>query len=239
MTKVLEQWDVQDHGPLEQVDDGILTVAGTIRMPLGNFPRRMTVAKLAAGGSVVYSAIALREPEMQRLEQFGPPAFMVVPNAHHRLDAKIWKQRYPDLCVVAPAGARKEVEDVVPVDATGDVFDDASVKLLPIAGVGDSEVGLSIERTGGRTLVTNDVIAHVVHPDGLGAQVMARLMGFGVHGPQIPRVAMHWIEDKAALAAQFREWAADARLRRIVVSHGDVVEQPRDALLGLADTLDR
>lgn len=238
MTKALEQWEVQDHGPLEPVGEGILTVEGTIKMPLGHFPRRMTVVKLESGDSVVFSAIALREEEMQRLERFGTPTAMVVPNGHHRLDAKIWKQRYPGIRVVAPAGARAEVEEIVPVDATTDVFDDPWVKLLPIAGVEDSEVGLSVERGDGRTLVLNDVIAYVAHPDGLGAQVMARLLGFGVRAPQVPRVARHWIKDKPALAAQFREWAADERLRRIVVSHGDVIGQPRDALLALADTLD-
>ncbi|MFT3897395.1 MAG: hypothetical protein QM719_06830 [Thermomonas sp.] len=238
MTKAYEAWTVQEHGPLQQVDEGLLTVAGTIHMPLGNFPRRMTVARLESGDGVVYSAIALREDEMQRLERFAQPRFMVVPNAHHRLDAGIWKQRYPGIRVIAPAGARNEVEEVVPVDATDDVFDDAWVKLLPIAGVGDSELALSVERGDGRTLVTNDVIAHVAHPDGLGAQVMARLLGFGVRAPQIPRLARHWIRDKPALAAQFRDWAADERLRRIVVSHGEVIEAPREALLVLAESLD-
>ena len=139
--------------------------------------------------------------------------------------------------VTAPH-ARKEVEEAVPVDATDDVFGDASVKLLSIAGVDASEVGLSVERGAGRTLVTNDVIADVIHPDGFGAKVMARLMGFGVHGPQIPHLAKHWIKDKPALTAQFREWAADARLRRLVVSHGEVIVQPREVLLELANALD-
>jgi hypothetical protein len=35
-----------------------------------------------------------------------------------RLDARAWKDRYPELVVITPAAARAEVEEVVPVDAT-------------------------------------------------------------------------------------------------------------------------
>src|SRR5437773_2325006 len=44
MTKPYRHWKVLPHGKLSEVDDGILTVVGPIRMPLGSFPRRMTVA---------------------------------------------------------------------------------------------------------------------------------------------------------------------------------------------------
>ena len=46
MPKILEKWTVLPHGPLQSIDDGILTVTGDIPMPLGNFPRRMTVVRL-------------------------------------------------------------------------------------------------------------------------------------------------------------------------------------------------
>ncbi|MGH8213507.1 MAG: hypothetical protein ACREPP_09815, partial [Rhodanobacteraceae bacterium] len=104
MAKALEKWEVQDHGSVQELDEGILTVEGTITMPLGNFPRRMTVARLAGGGTVIYSAVALEEADMSRIEALGAPTFMVVPSGHHRFDARIWKHRYPSLTVVAPPG---------------------------------------------------------------------------------------------------------------------------------------
>jgi hypothetical protein len=54
-----------------------LTVAGEIVMPLGRFPRRMTVVALAGGGTAIYSAIALDAPEMARIEAMGPPAIPI------------------------------------------------------------------------------------------------------------------------------------------------------------------
>ena len=66
MSKVNEEWKVGPHGPLERLDDGLLTVAGEIRMPLGNFPRRMTVIALDGGRSAIWSAIPLGSRRCER-----------------------------------------------------------------------------------------------------------------------------------------------------------------------------
>ena len=89
MSAVPQAWKVHPHGHLIQVDENILTVTGTILMPAGRLPRRMTVVKLAHGGLLIFSAMSLAEDQMTVLESFGTPAFMVVPNDHHRLDAQV------------------------------------------------------------------------------------------------------------------------------------------------------
>ncbi|MEJ8848255.1 hypothetical protein [Variovorax rhizosphaerae] len=93
-----------------------------------------------------------------------------------------------------------------------------------------------IRRPDGTSLVVNDIIANVRHPDRLGAQVMARLMGFGVKGPQMPWVGEKmFVKDHAAVAAALRAWAAEPGLARIVVSHGDVItNRPREVLERIA-----
>src|SRR5260221_11523388 len=132
--KPFRDWTVLPHGKLTQVDDGVLTVVGDLHMPVGDFPRRMTVVRLDDGRLVVYSAIALDEAEMQALERFGTPAFLVVPSPIHRMDAHISKTRYPSMLVVAPAGARAKVEKVVHVDATEVDLGDPSVRLVSVPG---------------------------------------------------------------------------------------------------------
>jgi len=44
---------------------------------------------------------------MQAIEDFGEPAYMIVPGDLHRMDAKIWKDRYPNMIVVAPAASAR------------------------------------------------------------------------------------------------------------------------------------
>src|SRR3954447_8077486 len=124
------EWTVFPHGPVERIDEGILSVEGEIRMPLGRFPRRMTVVSLADGRSAVFSPVALHEPAMREIEQLGTPAILIVTNGFHRVDSRIWKQRYPDMKVICPPGARSRVEKAVTVDATRDILEDADVDFI-------------------------------------------------------------------------------------------------------------
>lgn len=240
MPKFYEKWTVLPHGPLKTVDDGIMTVEGDIPMPLGKFPRRMTVVKLSRNRTAIFSAMALKEAGMRRIEALGKPSFLIVPNGHHRLDARIWKQRYPQLKVVCPPSARKSVADAVPVDATDDILRDKSVDFVTVRGTRGAEAALVVRRRSGTTLIVNDVLANVRHPRGLGAKIMVRLFGFGLKRPQVPRVVKRvMIKSKRELADQFRDWADEPDLRRIIVSHGDVIESdPDNVLRSLAAKLD-
>jgi len=239
MSKFNTQWTVGPHGSFEEIDDGLISVSGEIVMPLGRFPRRMTVVQLADGGSLVWSAIALSEPEMEKLEAFGAPRFMVVPNPGHRLDAHLYKSRYPALKVLTPKGALEAVSEAVAVDATTDVIGDPDVSFVTVAGTDDAESALVVKRGGGTTLITNDIIGHVTHPHGLGATIMAHLFDYGVDEPSVPRTVRRFIKAPSALAAQMRDWADLPGLKRIIVSHVDpITDAPADVLRRLADDLD-
>jgi len=238
MTKTLQQWKVLPHGKLTQVDENILTVVGEIHMPLTDLPRRMTVVRLNDSRLVIFSAIALDEDEMRALEDYGRPAFLVVPNDHHRMDAKIWKERYPAIEVVAPEGSRKKVEDVVLVDTTAPRLDDANVQFVTVPGTRAHEAALVVHTANGTTLVLNDIVGNIRDASGFGGWFL-RLTGFAGDEPHIPKpVKLAMIDDKAALRAQLLEWSQLPSLKRILVSHGSPIEdQPAKVLRDLAGSL--
>ena len=238
MSKPLDTWKVLPHGKLIEVDDNVLTVVGRIHMPLGEFPRRMTVVRLGDGRLVIYSAIALDDDEMRELERRGRPSFLVVPGDHHRLDARIWKQRYPRMQVVAPAGALAMVREVVPVDTVAPRFDDDAIQWITVPGTREHEAALLVRGRSGRTLVLNDIVANIRHEHGFGGWLM-RLMGFAGDEPSIPGVRkLAMIKDAQALREQLLDWSEIADLRRILVSHGEpIVDDPRGQLRRLADSL--
>jgi hypothetical protein len=238
MTKPDQHWKVRPHGKLTRIDDGILTVVGEIAMPLGTLPRRMTVVRLSHGQLVIWSAIALDTQEMATLEAFGRPAFLIVPNGHHRLDAKAWKERYPQLQVVAPKGARDKIEAVVPVDTTAPDFGDPDVQFMTVPGTRDREAALIVRTQNGTTLVLNDLVGNIRHASGFGGWFL-RLTHFAGDRAQIPRpVKLTMVQDTNALRAQLRQWAEMASLKRILVSHGEPIEaDPRQTLRELAGSL--
>jgi hypothetical protein len=213
-------------------------VTGTIHMPVGDFERRMTVVRLRNGGLVVYSAIALDEDEMARLDAFGRLAWLVVPGDDHRLDAKIWLQRYPSTHVAAPAGARNKALEVVPVESTSPDFGDTNVQWVTVPGTREHEAALVVRGAKGTTLVINDLIANLRREHGFTGW-MLRLMGFAGDEPHIPgvrRLAM--VKDANALADQLLAWSEIGDLRCILVSHGEpIVDDPRGELRRLAESL--
>ena len=238
MSKPFDTWKVLPHGKLTKVDDNLLTVVGRIQMPIGEFPRRMTVARLRDNRLVIYSAIALDDDEMRELERWGRPSFLVVPGDHHRLDAGIWKQRYPQIQVAAPSGAREMVAQVVPVDTVSPRFDDPDVRWITVPGTREHEAALLVDSGEGKTLVLNDIVANIRHEHGFSGWLL-RVMGFAGNEPSIPGVRkLAMVKDADALREQLLEWSEIADLRRILVSHGEpIVDDPRGVLRELAASL--
>jgi hypothetical protein len=238
MPKPYQQWTVLPHGKLAQIDEGMLTVNGQLRMPLGNFPRRMTVVRLHDSRLVIWSAIALDEKEMATLENFGRPAFLIVPNDHHRLDAKAWKDRFPEVRVVAPKGSREKVEEVVPVDTTAPDFGDPNVQFVTVAGTRDREAALVVRTANGTTLVLNDMVGNIREASGISGWLLG-LAGFAGKSARIPRVVkLNMVKDAKALRAQLLQWAEISPLKRILVAHGEPIESnPQQTLRDLAGSL--
>lgn len=234
MPKALQQWTVLPHGSLTKLSPKIMTVTGDMQMPLTRLERRMTLVRLSDDRLIVYNAVALDEAGMREVERFGRPTFLVVPNHMHRHDAVIWKGRYRSLSVVTAPGARKAVEEVLPVDTTAPDFGDASVRLVSVAGTGERECALEVQDDDGLSLILTDVIGNLPRDHG----VVLRVLGFAGVQPRIPRaVRAGMIKDKTKLKAQLTEWGR-ANVKRVLVGHGRPIEtDPSAVLLSLASSL--
>jgi hypothetical protein len=230
-------WKVLPHGELLQIEDNIQTVTGNIRVPM-DLPRRMTVVRLADSRLVIFSAIALDEEGMASIEAFGRPAFLIVPSDKHRLDARMWKTRYPLMQVIAPPGARAKVEKLIAVDSTEPSFDDANVQFVTVPGTDGRESALIVRSADSYTLILNDLVGNINNASGLGGWLL-RMAGFAGKTAQIPKVVkMALIQDEAAVRAQLLEWAEIETLKRILVAHGAQIDHnPQQTLRELASSL--
>jgi hypothetical protein len=233
MAKPFEEWTVLPHSRLMRIDDRLLTATGLLRMPpMGDVERRMTLVRLAGGNLVVYSAIALSEAEMHTLEDFGTPAYLIVPSDIHRMDAKIWKDRYPAIKVVAPAGARTKVEKVVPVDDTAVDFGDPTVRYVVVPGTGEREAALLVETASGTTLILNDIIFNLANRPGLSGWLFKKVGLTGDEPHIAPPVKMRQVKDKDALRAQLERWSHLPNLKRVIISHGSIISNDAAGVLG-------
>jgi hypothetical protein len=225
MPKANDTWTVLPHRALEKLEPNLWRVEGDL--PKNRGTRVMTIVKLASGGLVIHNAIALEEDAMKEIEAFGTPEILIVPNGFHRLDAKVFKDRYPKARVLCPASAKKKVEQVVPVDGS---FDDGpkddGLHMFHLDGAKQHEGVLEVKSPGGTTLVFNDAVNNLPKLGGV--------VGFAIGPtgrPSIPRV-FRWffVKDKKAFRAGMEKLAATPGLKRVIVSHGRVLDQPVEQL---------
>ncbi|MBA3396428.1 MAG: hypothetical protein H0T89_27605 [Deltaproteobacteria bacterium] len=238
MAKTHTTWKVLPHGPIEKLSDRLWRIEGSLEGIA--MKRVMTVVRRADGSLAIHNAIALGAAEMAELESWGPMRMLIVPNGFHRLDARVFRDRYPDARVVCPAGARAKVEQVVPVSATYDeIADDGVMELQTLDGTKQRE-GAMIVRAGGTdvSLVFNDAVFNMPHVTGLTGFVLRRLTG-STGGPRVSRImTLFVISDRAAFRTHLERLAALPGLRRIIVSHHETIDRdPASVLRAVATVL--
>lgn len=141
--------------------------------------------------------------------------------------------------VVTPQGARPKVEELLAVDTVTPDFRDLELEFMAVAGTRGHEAALLVRSGEGCTLILNDLVGNNRDAKGFGGWLL-RMAGFAGDEQNIPSVVkMTMVSDIQALRLQLIEWAAMPNLTRIVVSHGDIIEDnPRLALRELAASLD-
>jgi hypothetical protein len=225
MPKAFDDWQVHPHRPIEKLEDNIWRVEGDL--PDGNGTRVMTIVKLASGGLLIHNGIALEEDQMKEIEAFGKPEILIVPSGYHRLDSKVFKKRYPDVKVVAPAGAKKKVEQVVKVDGAYDGKIDDTVTLRHLNGLKDAEGIIEIKHGGKTTLVFNDCVNNLPKLSGLFGFLLSPT---GM--PAVPRITRWFMmKDGAAFKTDLEKLGETPSLARVIVSHGKPMTDDPGAIL--------
>jgi hypothetical protein len=231
MATAQSEWKVLPHGPIEKLADNLWWVQGSLSAM--SLKRVMTVVRLSDGRLVIHNAIAMGEDAMKALEDWGSPAFMIVPSAIHRLDAPAYKARYPGLRVIAPSGAREKVEKVVRVDMTYEQFPgDEAVRLETLQGLAAAEGAMIVRSPDGVSVVLNDAVFNMDRKrDPLGF-LFTSILG-SAPGPRVSRFAkLTLVKDKRALKADLERLAGIADLKRLIVAHEKVASGP-DSVLAL------
>jgi hypothetical protein len=224
-----EEWEshVLPHSPIQELAANLWHVTGILPAK-GHPPREMILYKLPDSTLLIHSGIALNEAGMAQLESLGTPKIMIVPNRIHRLDARIFKQRYPDLIVVAPAAAIPYVEEVVSVDASAEEFlpQYGIVCHQPI-GIRPQELAYELRLPTGKALVFTDILFNLtdsyLEQYGSTKLLLKTLGASGFFG--ITRLGkMFYMTDRNA----YRQWLESLAnnipdLQVISVAHGEVI----------------
>jgi hypothetical protein len=237
MAKGNTTWKVLPHSPIEKLSENLWRVEGDLpNMPL---KRVMAIAKRADGDLVIHNGVALSPSAMAEIDAFGKVRYIIVPNGFHRMDARVYKDRYPEARVLCPRGCKKKVEEVVPVDGAYEDFPaDAAVSLETLEGVGEQEGVMIVKSQDGASLVFNDALFNMPHVPGAHGFVL-RYITASSGGLKVSRIARLFIvKDRAAYRTQLERLAETPSLRRILVAHHETVKEgAAEALRAVAASL--
>jgi hypothetical protein len=210
------------HGRWRELLPGLWIIRGKIRAPLY---RNMVVVRLPSGELVIHSAIALDDVGMAELETIGRPAYAIVPNADHQMDAPFYAARYPSLKMVCPAAARLEISPAAPIAAAAEeVLPGLGFRLHAVPGSTAKEYVYDYALpSGDRVLIIKDMIfGPNATPAGIAGRLMSLLL-VGFHdGYGIARIyRRRMVTDLPALKQFIATLANIAGLRLVTISHGD------------------
>lgn len=230
MAKIFEEWTVLDHSHLKKLTDNLWTVTG--KVPGVSIRRRMTLLRLVDKKIVIHSPIALKDEDMDTIEQWGQIAYIIIPNGWHRLDSKIYKQRFPDAKIVCPRGSRKKIESVLPVDLTFDEFPKLKeLSLTHINGLKGVEGVVEFLTEKGTVLIFNDLVFNIPHQSGLGGFIL-KLMGSS-GGPKVTRLmTLFVVKDKRRVSNFLLKLTEKHQnIEYIIPGHGYVINQECNQVL--------
>jgi hypothetical protein len=220
-----DDWTVLPHEPIVRLAENLWWARGSL--PRISLRRVMTIARLADGRLVIHNGIALEEAAMREIEDWGTPAFLIVPNGFHRQDAAAYRRRYPNVRVLAPRGSRGKIAQVVAVDGiVADFPADDAVRFEPIDGVADAEVAMLVRSADGTTLVLTDVMFNMDRKRDVLGYLFTTVLG-SAPGPRVSRLAK-WllVKDAPAVRRDFERWADLPDLKRLIVAHEKIATGP-------------
>ncbi len=212
---------VLPHGPLQSLGPRLWYVVGKLKR--GGMTRNMVVHKLASGGLLIHSAVALDDETLANLLKLGKPQILVVPCPIHRLDAGAWKEKFPTIQVLAPKAARAAVEKVVTVDGLcEDVLPNHAIACHAADGLKPFELCYEMDTGKGKALVVTDMLFNLPHLSGIDGMIMKVIGSTGFFGMTfIGRRLM--LKNRAAFKAWLIRMAETPQLAAICVGHGDMV----------------
>ncbi|GGB29781.1 DUF4336 domain-containing protein [Allosediminivita pacifica] len=194
------------------------------------FPTRMVVIRLASGGLMLWSPVALTDQVREAVAALGTPRFILAPNALHHLHVADWQAAFPGVEVHAAPGVsarRPDLDISAELEATPDPRWAQEVDQVLMENRIATEV-VFFHRPSA-TVIFTDLLQNMAPGRFTGWRgVVARLDRMVGPKPAVPRKFRMGFRDRAAArdgVRQILDWPA----QRLLLAHGTPLREGAQA----------
>ncbi|MEO8549895.1 MAG: DUF4336 domain-containing protein [Kofleriaceae bacterium] len=185
---------------------------------------RTSVIRLDDGGLLVHSPSPPSDAWMKQVAELGEVRWLFVPNCFHHLGTSGTAAAFPEAKIVAPRSAAAKNPGLrIDLEITDPRFTDAvpELALFPLAGVPFLDETLLYHRPT-ETLFGADVVLRADEKDHWTWRFAARVTGC-FKRTAVPPDVRKKVADKEAASRALQGLQA-VPIQRLVVAHGDVIE---------------
>ena len=213
--------------PPRELDSGLWRLERKLRLPGGLvLPVGMTIVRLPSGGLFLHSPIALDDEVARSIASLGKVSVLLAPNSFHYIFVADYLSRFPDARLFSVTGLAERVPTLPAATVVGAASPpewEGAVEPIPFGPIG-SFGEVVIHHAASATLVLTDLAFNMVRYENAGDRLGWRL--FGVPPRFGPSRTARWtlLRDRVA-AGPFLKAMLERSFRRILVAHGDPVEQ--------------
>ncbi|MFT4978397.1 MAG: hypothetical protein ACI8S6_004307 [Myxococcota bacterium] len=211
--------------PLTMHADGLWSIPHSLRVrgliPLGT---RTTVARLPDNSLLLHSPGPLTKDEHAAISDLGDVSTIVSPNLEHILYIADAAQQHPTAQLwVAPGCTATLPREARTLNETADAPWKGALTDIPVAGLPKLQESVFLHHSS-RTLILTDLAFNILHVDGFWDRLVLQLAGAcGRFGPS-RLFRSYFLQDRGAFRGSI-DALLELDFDRIIVAHGEVVEQ--------------
>lgn len=218
-------------GMLRAIAEDVWAYEKDLRMPFGYLPSRTTLVRRADGGLVIHSPLAFDDDAARAIDALGEVRALVAPSCLHHLSLRAATERWPRASVLGAPGLERKLAGLpfTPLPPSGvapEIGDELGVRLVEGVPYITEHVFLHARS---RTLIVTDLLFNVHEVRSFGMKVFLWLGGAWKKTAQ-DHVWRLLMRDRAAAARSVADVLA-WDFERVVVAHGDIVEDDAKARL--------
>ena len=212
--------------------ENLWLLAYPLKMLGADLRRNVTLIRLRSGKMVIHSTAPFSPEDVAAIRTLGEPGWLLDGILRHDTFAKEGRSAFPGIPYLAPEGFSEAVGFATTTIVPPPMEWDGELLALEIQGAPEAR-DTALFHVPSRTLILTELVFNFGSDEPIWTELLLRAAVGGEHHPGMSRPVKAGVKDEAAFKSSLATilgWDFD----RVIVGHGDVIEQAGKAKLRAA-----